>query len=655
MNDDKAGSKLDYEILRLIGRGAYGEVYLARDASGAYCAVKVISRETFENDRPFEREYEGLRKFQLISRSYDNQVQVFSVGREEEPKRFYYIMELADDIETGQRINPETYTPRTLRSELIRRGRLPPKECASIGVSLARALESLHENGLIHRDIKPANIIFVQDRPKLADIGLITDAAVSISHVGTEGFIPPEGPSSPRSDIYSLGKVLYEMCTGRDRMDFPELPTDLQKWPDKEVLLELNVVIAKACERDPRRRYPSAREMSADLVYVQRGLSVRRRKALRRKLRLAAWASLLLALGGVVAIGAYRSRTTWPFRTQPNGSGVWPPPPAETKDLTAAKPTSISSLLVASPAQAQADNCVPRPAGLIGWWGGDDNARDQAGTNDGTLLNGAIYGPGRVGRAFWFNGQDQFVILRPGLVLGSRFTEMAWILPRPADEQFHAILGSLVFAQIHLRPPSLWICRTNLVYFGFGNGQRWLGGRTAPTLVTGVWNHVAVVFDGEDYHIYVNGLEAPVESYMLHGQPVSSPIFRGQTPYPNPVQCIGKAGRDNFPGLVDEVAIFDRPLSGREIAAIYAAGAAGICRGPSVSVRSSNSVPVLQITGQAGQTCGIQFTLTPGNPARWQGLTNVTLKDPTEAWLDLQSSSHRQASYRAVPGPISIP
>jgi serine/threonine protein kinase len=78
-----------------------------------------------------------------------------------------------------------------------------------LGVSLSAALAELHRVGLIHRDIKPSNIIFVGGVPKLADIGLVTDAAESGSYVGTEGFIPPEGPNSPQADVFSLGKVHF--------------------------------------------------------------------------------------------------------------------------------------------------------------------------------------------------------------------------------------------------------------------------------------------------------------------------------------------------------------------------------------------------------------------------------------------------------------
>src|SRR5437899_267352 len=138
-------NELDYELLRLIGRGSYGEVWLARDRAGLYRAVKVVFRESFEHDRPYEREYDGIRKFEPVSRSYENQVQILHVGRQDELGRFYYIMELADDQSTGQNIDPQTYVPRTIKSDLQRLGRFPIKECLRIGAALTGALENLHQ------------------------------------------------------------------------------------------------------------------------------------------------------------------------------------------------------------------------------------------------------------------------------------------------------------------------------------------------------------------------------------------------------------------------------------------------------------------------------------------------------------------------------
>src|SRR5882672_8722009 len=132
-------------------------------------------------------------------------------------------------------------SPRTLASDLKSRGRLPVTDAVSLGVQLAGALGHLHRHGLVHRDVKPSNVIFVRGQPQLADIGLVTGIHEERSFVGTEGFIPPEGPGSERADLFALGRLLYEAVTGKNRCDFPGLPDDLDRWPksEREGLIEL--------------------------------------------------------------------------------------------------------------------------------------------------------------------------------------------------------------------------------------------------------------------------------------------------------------------------------------------------------------------------------------------------------------------------------
>src|SRR5207302_8230185 len=92
----------DHELLRCIGRGSYGEVWLARNVMGTYRAVKVVYRTTFDHDRPFEREFEGIQKFEPISRMHESQVDILHVGRNEKDGYFYYVMELADDANVAR-------------------------------------------------------------------------------------------------------------------------------------------------------------------------------------------------------------------------------------------------------------------------------------------------------------------------------------------------------------------------------------------------------------------------------------------------------------------------------------------------------------------------------------------------------------------------
>jgi serine/threonine protein kinase len=248
------------------------------------------------------------------------------------------------------------YEPKTLHAEQQRHRRLPPAECIRIGLALTEALAHLHRHGLVHRDVKPANIIFVGGVAKLADIGLVAEVSEARSYVGTEGFIPPEGPGSPQADLYSLGKLLYEISTGQDRHAFPALPPDLfcgnARLPQAESgappdsphqsrssrreeaqsskseirnakseidlseplspaeaqqLVELNAILLKACQPDPRARYQSADAMHAELELLQRGESVRRRRLVQHRFAVARRVAVAAALVTVLALGAWTS------------------------------------------------------------------------------------------------------------------------------------------------------------------------------------------------------------------------------------------------------------------------------------------------------------------------------------------------------------
>ncbi len=292
----------DHEVLRVIGRGAYGEIWLARSLTGALRAVKIVYRLTFESERAFRREFEGMSSFEPISRAHAGFIDILHVGRTSE--YLYYIMELADDHLAGRNIDIVSYEPRTLKSELERQKHLSASESIRLGVSLTEALQALHAHGLTHRDIKPSNIIFIDGVPKLADIGLVA-ATGQRSFVGTEGYVPPEGPGTSQADIFSLGKVIYEVSTGKDRLDFPEIDSRLSTRPDKEALLRLNDVLVKACANDLRKRYASAAQMRDDLAALERGERPPREKS-RVKFAVATLSILLIA--GIVFSTWWRSR-----------------------------------------------------------------------------------------------------------------------------------------------------------------------------------------------------------------------------------------------------------------------------------------------------------------------------------------------------------
>ncbi len=333
----------DYELLRRIGKGAYGEVWIARNrATDVLRAAKIVWRHTFEDDRPFQREFEGIQKFERISREHPSQLALFHIGRNEPEGYFYYVMELADaatnpndecrnpkeipspNVETepsGQplrasefglpsefdpalRDHSSFYSPHTLRAD-IEKGRLPATRVLEIGLALSEALGHLHSHGLVHRDVKPSNVVFVNGRPKLADIGLVTDVGDGRSIVGTEGYLPPEGPGTPQADIFALGKVLYEAATGLDRRQLPQLPADLRAWQEAKPILELNEILLKACAADPRQRYPSAESVYADLAILKCGQSIRHLRAVERRLKILTKAGAVAGVCAVIGAGIF--------------------------------------------------------------------------------------------------------------------------------------------------------------------------------------------------------------------------------------------------------------------------------------------------------------------------------------------------------------
>lgn len=313
----------DHELLRCIGRGSYGDVWLARNVLGDLRAIKFVYRDRFTDLRPFQREFEGIQRFEPISRSHPSQLNILHVGKNESAGCFYYVMELADDLNAEGGVenreshpvpnsslcNPHSYAPCTLRAVLQARGRLPVSECIEIGLSLATALQQLHEQGLVHRDIKPSNVIFVSGMAKLGDIGLVTDAGDTQSIVGTEGYLPPDGPGTQAADLYALGKVLYEAFTGMDRRKLPELPKDLLSWKDAAQALELNEIVVRACAREVDHRYADVGQMRGDFELVHDGNSVKqaRRWALRRRMAaMLTIGSLIVGVATAISLNFFR-------------------------------------------------------------------------------------------------------------------------------------------------------------------------------------------------------------------------------------------------------------------------------------------------------------------------------------------------------------
>jgi len=326
-NDRESPHIRDHETIRRIGRGAYGEVWLARSVTGAMRAVKVVWREDYDYQGAFEREFEAIKRYEPISRRHPGLVPILQVGRSDEDGFYYYVMELADDMDREREIIPEIYRPLTLAGRMKKAGRLSAAECVKHGINIAEALHFLHENGLIHRDVKPSNLIFTDGVCRLADIGLVALLGQR-SFVGTEGFVAPEGPGTPQSDIFSLGMVLYEACTGKDRLDFPELPSAKESGEQLELWKRLNQVICRACAHPAVERFRNANDMALALrgervpgshPWLWRSVAV----ATFSMALLASGAWLWSAKGGHIQEMLHRSKPMLVIKSDPVGAEIY--------------------------------------------------------------------------------------------------------------------------------------------------------------------------------------------------------------------------------------------------------------------------------------------------------------------------------------------
>lgn len=255
-----------YEIVEKIGQGGMSDVYRAVDqVLGRDVAVKVL-KEEFAEDKNF---VDKFRKEATSAASLEHQniVNIYDVGSED--GLYYIIMEYVDGI--------------TLKTYIEKKGHLNYKEVISIAIQVGRGIKCAHDNNIIHRDIKPQNIMITRDgKVKVTDFGIARAASgntVSADVMGSVHYISPEqargGYVDKRTDIYSLGIVMYEMATGKVPYDGDnavniallhiqgEMTPPSELVPDVPVALER--IIQKATMKSPDRRYPDMGELLADL------------------------------------------------------------------------------------------------------------------------------------------------------------------------------------------------------------------------------------------------------------------------------------------------------------------------------------------------------------------------------------------------------
>jgi hypothetical protein len=308
-------------IEKVLGQGAMGAVYAARNDAGARRAVKVPlfggdPEEVHEQRARFEREAQALARL----KPHRNVVQVHAAGFAGELP--YCVLELVE----GPGLD-----------KVLAAGAVPLEQVLDLGEQLASGLAHAHAAGIVHRDLKPANVLVRAEdgSPVITDFGLVRDAASKErltqegTILGTPLYMPPEqagvsAPADARSDIYALGAVLYHAATGRPpilagsmegllmkiHLEAPPVPSQLVASLPRD----LDLVLLHALEKEPHARYATAAELAQDLARVRAGEPVSVRAATRAEAAkkvvksnarsIALWggggAFLLLAAGGAL-------------------------------------------------------------------------------------------------------------------------------------------------------------------------------------------------------------------------------------------------------------------------------------------------------------------------------------------------------------------
>ena len=316
-----------YRLIREIGRGGFGEVWLCRlEATGEYKALKFLSATNADH---LERELEALIRYRAVVAQVQssNLVSIEHVNRM--AAGLFYTMPLADDPE-GRLPNDPEWQPETLDS-LIQRRKVAPmwfsaEEIRTIILPLLDAAQRLSDAGIVHRDIKPENILFIGGAPCLGDVSLLTADAATLTRRGTPGYAAPSWymESNGNPDMWGIATTFFSLVTGNapDKVGRAAFlwPPQGEKSVNREVWKEFHRIILRATHENPTERFMRFDAMAEALFSPDSEVPI-----------LAAWprlrhwkvlAASILLVGGLVvwSSGNFRPHSAVPAATHTSAS-----------------------------------------------------------------------------------------------------------------------------------------------------------------------------------------------------------------------------------------------------------------------------------------------------------------------------------------------
>ncbi|MBE6380754.1 MAG: hypothetical protein E7047_07480 [Lentisphaerae bacterium] len=265
-------------MLRRIGSGGAGNIFMVQDITGKNLALKVIKPQWQSSE---------LQSVKLLRElpSHPAVTQIYQTGQLTDGK-FFYTMELADNAGRSPQYIPDTLAQR------IASGNLATMEILSVIRTVTAGVMHLHEHKLFHGDIKPENIIFINGQAKLSDFGTLAGSGSA----GTAGFIPDDPGDGIDRDCYALAKTLYCAYSRRDAADFPSPPDEFAA-EDFKIIRQLYM---KGCAGQAGKRFASAADWQNALDHALEQISHPDKSGKRRKIKAAIAAGGVLVLSGIV-------------------------------------------------------------------------------------------------------------------------------------------------------------------------------------------------------------------------------------------------------------------------------------------------------------------------------------------------------------------
>ncbi len=261
----------EYEVLKLLAEGRGGIVALARDAKSELVAIKLLRLADNVSAPAALTRHQQL---QALTKE-KGLLPMLACGLTSDRRWLWETFPPADSMDGGKVAALDDYLPANLRALVVERGPLSASDTIKVGLTIAEALARLHSADLVHRDVKPGNFFLVGGETVLGDYGLVSPPGGTLDFVGTEGFMPPDGAANQAGDLFALGKSLYELWTGCDRLEFPTIPKPILQGAEwRSVGAALNEVLLRACSTHAADRYQTAAVFSAHLKAAAEGRSL---------------------------------------------------------------------------------------------------------------------------------------------------------------------------------------------------------------------------------------------------------------------------------------------------------------------------------------------------------------------------------------------